>query len=96
MQVTRDLFDMNWQPIDEIVVMGNEKPGSGMLKKPVCFDQMVSIAQTLSADFKFVRVDLYELDGRIYFGELTFTPAHCVFPHFTEKFNREMGKLLHI
>lgn len=96
MQVTRDLFDMNWRPIDEIVVMGDEKPGSGMLKRPVCFDEMVNIAQTLSADFKFVRVDLYELDGRVYFGELTFTPAHCVFPHFTEKFNREMGKLLQI
>lgn len=96
MQVTRDLYDTDWQPIDEIVTMGAEKPGSGKLKKPACFDTMVSIARTLSADFKFVRVDLYELDGKIYFGELTFTPAHCVFPHFSDKFNREMGELLHI
>ena len=96
MQVTRDLYDTHWQLIDEIVTMGDEKRGSGAMKKPERFEEMVSIARTLSADFKFVRVDLYELDGQIYFGELTFTPAHCVFPHFSDRFNREMGKLLHI
>ncbi len=36
---------------------------------------MIDIATNLSKDFSFVRVDLYNIDGRIYFGELTFTPA---------------------
>ena len=96
MQVTLDLFDMDWKPIHEVVASGSEKPVNGTLKKPVSFEKMADIARMLSSDFKFVRVDLYELDGKVYFGELTFTPAHCVFPCFTEQFNRQMGKLLRI
>lgn len=96
MQATLDLFDMDWKPIYEVVASGAEKPGNGTMKKPEHFHEMVDIARKLSSDFSFVRVDLYELDGAVYFGELTFTPAHCVFPNFTKQFNREMGKLLQI
>ena len=34
---------------------------------------MIEIAKKLSSDFDYVRVDLYEVEGKIYFGELTFT-----------------------
>lgn len=44
-------------------------------KKPKHWDEMVSIAKILSNDFKCVRVDLYEYKDKVYFGELTFTPA---------------------
>lgn len=93
MKVILNLFDMGWNPIHEIVTSGLEKPGEG-LPKPEHFDKMVQIAKILSKDFKFVRVDLYELDGKVYFGELTFTPAHCVFPYFSKAFDLEMGRLL--
>lgn len=46
-----------------------------MPEKPKCFENMVEIAKTLSADFPFVRVDLYDNNGTVIFGELTFTPA---------------------
>ena len=36
---------------------------------------LVRIAEKLAAPFPFVRVDLYDVDGKIYFGEMTFTPA---------------------
>jgi hypothetical protein len=42
--------------------------------KPANFDTMVRVATDLSADFDFVRVDLYNVDGKVYFGELTCTP----------------------
>lgn len=42
------------------------------LEKPQKFDEMVFIAKKLSEDFPHVRVDLYNIDGKIYFGELTF------------------------
>lgn len=42
--------------------------------QPKNLDQMLDIAKKLSEDFPFVRVDLYNLDGKIYFGELTFYP----------------------
>jgi len=42
------------------------------ITKPKNFDRMIEIAEVLSKDFPHVRVDLYNIDGDIYFGELTF------------------------
>lgn len=53
-------------------------------EKPSSFGKMIEIAKCLSKEFNFVRVDLYELEGKIYFGELTFTPASG-FMKFTPK-----------
>lgn len=44
------------------------------LKKPTNFDKMWEIAEILSADIPFVRVDLYNCSGKIFFGEMTFYP----------------------
>lgn len=43
--------------------------------RPCNFDKMISLVKELSKDIPFVRVDLYNLNGQIYFGELTFYPA---------------------
>ncbi len=43
--------------------------------RPPRFDEMVRIAAELSKDFDFVRIDLYDADGGIYFGEYTFSPG---------------------
>lgn len=40
--------------------------------KPVNFDKMISLAKKMCANFKLLRVDFYNIDGKIYFGELTF------------------------
>lgn len=42
--------------------------------KPENFEAMIDVATKLSKDITFVRVDLYNVDGKIYFGELTFYP----------------------
>ena len=36
---------------------------------------MIEVAEILSADFDYIRIDLYEVGGRIYFGEATFMPG---------------------
>jgi hypothetical protein len=51
---------------------------------------MKSIAAKLSEGIKFVRVDLYEVDGKVKFGEMTFTPGMAA--GFNEEFLLEMGK----
>lgn len=96
MKVTLDLFDTNWNKIDALCASGDELPGTGNIQKPSRLDEMLQISKVLSQDFQFVRVDLYEVAGKVYFGELTFTPANGVFPYFTDEFNREMGKKLRI
>ena len=63
---------------------------------PQSLDRMLEIASVLSKDFDFVRVDLYEVQGKVHFGELTFSPACGVFPYFTEEFITQMGRKLEI
>jgi hypothetical protein len=65
-------FDTKWNQLDLYYREGVSRP---LVAKPVNLDQMMSIASRLSAPFDFVRVDLYNIDGKIYFGELTFTPV---------------------
>lgn len=53
----------------------NARYEEGKLKKPSAFEEMVRIAEILSEGFKYVRVDLYSVDGKVLFGEMTFTPT---------------------
>lgn len=92
MKATKNLYDINWNPINGIAKMASEVE----MSKPTCFDEMLDVARKLSEDFKFVRVDLYEIDGEVLFGELTFSPACCVFPSFTDEFIEKMGEKLDI
>ena len=56
----------------------------GSLERPVEFAEMVRIASELSMDFDFVRIDLYDVEDGIFFGEYTFSPcAGC------DKFSNE-------
>lgn len=68
-----NFYDNNWKLID-MKETGYENYKIDC-KKPQNFDKMLEIAEKLSKNFQFVRVDLYNVDGKIYFGELTFTPA---------------------
>lgn len=69
----RVIFDENWKPID-IGVTGFEKLNI-KLKKPKNSKKILQIIDKLSSQFNFVRVDLYLLKDKIYFGELTFSPT---------------------
>jgi hypothetical protein len=61
------------------------------IKKPLNLEKMVELAAKLSNGFPFVRVDLYNIEGRILFGELTFYPADGRFPFYPEKYNKIFG-----
>ena len=49
--------------------------GTREAKRPANLDHMLEIAEKLSRSFDFVRVDLYNVGGNVYFGEMTFTPT---------------------
>ena len=66
-------FDKQWE-LKRINKRGMEAPESFSLPKPSCLDEMFDIAARLSKGIPFVRVDLYQSDDHIYFGEMTFFP----------------------
>lgn len=67
-------FDKDWNLL-RYDYRGQAAPEGFTLPKPPGMDHMFEIAATLSRGIPFVRVDLYNVGGRIYFGEMTFYPA---------------------
>lgn len=64
-------FDKHWNPWEGTL----SQEQTERYVNPKNSSEMIEIARALSADFDFVRVDLYNIDGKIYFGELTCTPG---------------------
>jgi hypothetical protein len=67
----RVIYDVNWNHID---IKWKENIGEEE-EKPLTLEKMVEVAKSLSKRFLYVRVDFYEVNGLLYFGELTFTPG---------------------
>lgn len=65
---------------------------SHLYDKPQNFEKMVCLAKKLSEDFEYVRVDLYNVDGRIYFGELTFCDSSGFGKFTDEKWDYKFGE----
>lgn len=69
----RNVYDPDFNLLS--VKVGRDNFPPSQVSRPPNFCQMRAVAETLSAPFAFCRVDLYNLDGRIVFGEITFYPG---------------------
>lgn len=79
--------DMNFQQLKFCPKRENEKP----FERPAHWEKMIETARMLAKEFPFVRVDLYEVEGRIYFGELTFSPDNGIAKTMPEEWNKKLG-----
>lgn len=61
---------------------------------PTNLSEMIRLAETLSANYKFLRVDLYNVNGKIYFGELTFYPAAGMGAFIPKEWDEKIGDFL--
>lgn len=64
-----DYFDIDYNHLDLIQHYPNAKK---IPSKPINYDKMIELAKIISKDFKHVRVDFYEVNEKVYFGEITF------------------------
>lgn len=85
------MFDVNWNNL-RFNYGGNLH--SKDIPKPINFDKMLEIAKILSEGFMFVRVDLHNINGKIYFGEMTFTPSGGYMKFNPKKYDRILGDKL--
>jgi len=60
--------------------------------KPENLDEMIRLAEKLAEDFLYVRADFYNLRGKIYFGELTFTHENGLAKFFPQKYDAVYGE----
>lgn len=69
---------------------------SSELAKPDCLHEMLSIAEVLSQDFPFLRVDFYINEGHVYIGELTFYPGNGMEVFSSDDWNVKLGNMLEL
>jgi hypothetical protein len=79
----------DWTPLE--VSVGNLSPLSAEAAPPDGFEKMIAIAGDLGRSFDFIRVDLYSVDGEIFFGELTPYPGSGINPFVPNSFDDELG-----
>ena len=86
-------FDRAWN-LQRLNIRGKNAPKDFTIPKPDSMDEMFDIAAKLSKDMPYVRVDLFECDGKIYFGEMTFFPDCGFDAKLLPETDAYFGKLL--
>lgn len=86
----RNLYDPDWKLMP---VRWSHKNGRH-IDKPKVFNEMIEVGESLSKDFTYVRVDLYVVDDKIFFGELTFHPASGNEGFYPKEWDKKFGEML--
>lgn len=86
-----DYYDLEFNHLNIV----QKYPNAGApLRKPITFEKMIEFSKVLSENFPHVRVDFYEVDGHLYFGELTFYHFSGFMPFKPSKWDEIMGSWL--
>ena len=90
-----DMFDLQWKhiPLREPQKYPN---ASFQIEKPESLDQMTDFAKRLSKDIPFARVDFYNINGHVYFGEITFFPTSGMGGFSPEEWDYKFGELIQL
>ena len=88
----RAIYDLDWNYRPECTTYNEHfvRPNEPM-PKPKSLDQMLKAASILSKGFPEVRVDFYDINGKPYFGEMTFTAATGTMSNYSQDFLNELG-----
>ena len=90
---TRSFYDMSWERMNlSLLYPKSEKE----IPKPIALGEMFEVAKTLSSDFTFCRIDLYDVNGKVYFGEITLHPEAGNGPFGSYEQDLSVGNLLDI
>lgn len=88
-------FDLNFRVIPD--KNNQNRPDIwSLFERPENWEKMIEVAGILSKEFPFVRVDLYNVEGQIYFGELTFSPSDGMEFFWTKEWDKKLGDMYDI
>ena len=87
-------FDMNFNQLD--IKRFDYRDYDILPNKPKNFEKMKELASILSKNMIHLRVDFYEIDGKIYFGELTFYTGSGLIPFKSDEWDYKLGELINI
>lgn len=90
--LTEDFFDVQWKHM--FVARPNHPNSSTSIPAPQNLGVMLDFARKLACDIPFIRVDFYEISGKVYFGELTFFPASGLEKFEPDSWDKRFGDWL--
>lgn len=88
-----DYYDLDFNHLDIVQHYPNS---DSEISKPKSFERMIEFSKKLSQGMKHVRVDFYEVDGKLYFGELTFYHFSGFMPFVPDKWDRIIGDYINL
>lgn len=86
-------YDLNWE---KIPVKEGKYGNIESVSKPEKLDEMIENAEKLAENIPFVRVDFYEVKGKLYFGEMTFLPAGGSRKYYPQQYDEIWGSWLRL
>ena len=84
-------FDLDW---NKLSFERHYSSSSKKIEKPKNYEKMLELSEKLSRDIPFVRVDWYEINGKLYFGELTFYPGNGLEEFTPEEWDLKLGGMI--
>ena len=88
--VKENWFDIEWRPVDLYYFSRDKK----QIEKPGNLEELINTAKKLAKGFNYVRVDLYSINKKILFGELTFHPYSGLMKFQPQEWDKKLGGLL--
>lgn len=88
-------FDKDWK-LKRLNLRGKNAPDGFTIPKPDQMDKMFEVAAKLSKGLPFARVDLYQSNGHVYFGEITFFPDSGFDANLLPETDQYFGSLIHL
>lgn len=86
---TRDFYDSEWH---RMPFSWGKQSSSDLIDKPSTLEEMLNIAKKLSTGENYVRVDLYSVVNKVYFGEITFIPEGGTGKFHPKKYDEVLGE----
>lgn len=89
-------YDLEWNAHPEWSIFGDHYRHGEVTPKPKNYERMLEICRILSKEFPCVSVDLYNVGGKIYFGEMTFTRLGGLIDFFTPEWQLMAGSQIQL
>ena len=92
-EILENYYDLDFNPLD---IKRDFPMNPNMIQKPASFEQMKEMAAALSKGFKHVRIDLYEVEGEVYFSEITFYDWGGLMKFKPDDWDLKLGEMIHL